>query len=138
MGRRPWVARWPAAPILGDCLDELIGAGNGGRHPDRQSQVAGFQRPEALLPFRLPARSLLSLQSLLGRPSPGGDQQLGYAHAIVERLTRSQPQQVDPPDRALVTASEHRPHHALEGELTPHFPQLLLGGLEQLQTQSGR
>ena len=123
-----------------DRLDQLIGARDGGRHPDRQPQVAGFQRPEALLASsRLPARSLLSLpRSLLGRPPPGGDEQLGHAHAVVEGLTRSQPLQVHPPDRPLLTAREHGPQHAPEGELAPHSPQLLLGGLEQLQTHGGR
>ena len=131
------------ARILRDRVDQLVGARDGGRHPDRQPQVPRLQRPEALLGClsagsRLGRRSLLGLQSLLGRPPPGGDEQLGHAHAVVEGLTRPQPLQVYPPDRPLLTARERGPQHAPEGQLAPHSPQLLLGGLEQLQTHGGR
>jgi hypothetical protein len=127
MRRRPWVSRFPVARFLWDFPNQVVVACDGGRHPDRQPQVPGFQRPEALLAFRL------FLQSLLGCPPPGGDEQLRYAHAVVEGLTRAHPRVVNPPDRALVTAREGGPQHAPDGQLPPQSSQLLLRGLEQLQ-----
>ena len=74
----------------------------------------------------------------LGICRTGGDEQFGDAHAVVEGLARSQSWVVNPPDRPLVPVREGGPQHGWKGQLPPHSSQLLLRGLEQLQSNGGR
>jgi hypothetical protein len=127
--------------FCGNRLDEAVTARDDGGHPDPQPQVPTVQRPESpplFFFFWCPCLLPLFLQGLFGRSAAGGDQQLGYAHAVVKRLTHAESRVVNPPYRALVPVPERGPEHAPDGQLPPHSPQFPLCGLEQLQTQGGR
>jgi hypothetical protein len=124
----------------GNILDEAVAPRDGGGHADPQPQVPAAHRPESPPQFLFFWCSclLLPFHGLFGHSAAGGDQQLGYAHAVVKRLPRAQSREVNPPYRALVPVPERGPEHTSDGELPPHSPQFLLRGLEQLQTQGGR